>query len=432
MTRKRVPYGELEIAGFDESVKAICGSSHAIVHHRETASYFVLSTDKVNAALADDKSLQSDALPAADPEGALPYDLMDEEEFKWLAAESRITILPQPLSAFPAAIAVYVKSELLDTINMPLPDNLKGEKLNWQELSNQTEQVWTTCASESTVDALMDQWGSMLLQQANSELEDYFSTQRGDVLMEAERLIQMAMFAARSLTLQYAVYVRHAVVIMFSNEQERLGDLCELIKPLFPYWNEGAFLRAAHSLAKSLQITGDVREYAAQVAYDRFTEQPVETDNFATMAEKELQVSQSLLTSSPLTSYPPTLAMSEEASRKVLNDILAISDIEDLHERMRKAKPLINACKKKLTPDTHRWIQQIVEEELKKDPESQLIPLPLGSVAALAVEPAIYNKGVLRAQDGNVKVHRIAFSGSATKYKENGFHPGVLAKMLTV
>ena len=97
----RFPYDEVEIVGFEGTVSAECGRALPIGRHKFTGRFFRLS--------GDDSEIEQEVLYTRD-------------EIDSYVEESRLTLLPKPMPAFPEAVVIYVTEKFLNAADYRLDD----------------------------------------------------------------------------------------------------------------------------------------------------------------------------------------------------------------------------------------------------------------------------------------------------------------------
>ncbi len=187
---------DLEIVGLNGFPSVECGRSLPVVRRKSDGMFSVLKT-------------------VADP-AALSWH--DEEDAAAFAEAKRWTKLREPLP-FPAAcvsgedgrlirqpMMIHVASMLLTAAGLSArPDSYRDESLLWNPLETQHDEIRAACGSAESVEALLDEWGACL---KNRFDEAYpLKTER----VSLKRITDYMLCAARSRTLRWQAYLRHAL-----------------------------------------------------------------------------------------------------------------------------------------------------------------------------------------------------------------------------
>jgi hypothetical protein len=102
---------------------------------------------------------------------------------------------------------IHVASMLLTAAGLSArPDSYREESLLWNPLEQQDDAIRAVCCSADNVEALLDEWGECLKKRFD---EAYLpKTERASL----KRITDYMLCAARSRTLRWQAYRRHALV----------------------------------------------------------------------------------------------------------------------------------------------------------------------------------------------------------------------------
>lgn len=243
---------KVDLVGFDGIVHVECGRSVPIACVREKDLYYRLPID--GATVDPQQTARSMALfSRADIESGLE--------------ERRLTLFPQSLRAFTGAMAIYVTPSLLEAADYELPETFQGEKLPWQWLG--PDNAWATCASESTVEDLLDDWGRSLMFKTIIVLHKFFITRKRHLCEEAERVVNMAWCAARNPHLLADIHLLHGVALINSANPRRVDNLYEdVVRPGYPDWDWETFRILLQRMIDTIILRGDpaTRSTTAEIA----------------------------------------------------------------------------------------------------------------------------------------------------------------------
>jgi len=187
---------DLEIVGLNGVPSVECGRSLPVVRRRSDGMYSVLKT-------------------VADP-AALSWH--DEEDAAAFAESKRWTKLREPLP-FPAAcvsgedgrlirqpMIVHVATVLIAEAGLSArPDRYRGESPVWNPLEQQDDALRAACCSADNVEALLDEWGECLKERFDKAFP--LNTEKASL----KRITDYMLCAARSRTLRWQAYLRHAL-----------------------------------------------------------------------------------------------------------------------------------------------------------------------------------------------------------------------------
>src|SRR5271157_4343028 len=186
----------LEIVGLNGVPSVECGRSLPVVRRESDGMYSVLKTVTDPAALS----------------------WYDEEDAAAFAESKRWTKLREPLP-FPAScvsgedgplirqpMMIHVATELLTAAGLSArPDSYRGESLLWNPLEQQHDEIRAACGSADSVEALLDEWGACLKKRFDEAYRDKAEEK------SLKRIADYMLCAARSRTLRWQAYLRHAL-----------------------------------------------------------------------------------------------------------------------------------------------------------------------------------------------------------------------------
>jgi hypothetical protein len=398
-----IPYEELVIIGFDESVEAACSTSLPIVFHTPTNRYFLLSRCQPEGALPDNRFINIEDIQEGEREGLL-------------------TISPERIPAFHTALGFYVSDEFLDALNMS-PDELmvEREKLKYQQINFESQHVWASFAPEDVVERQMDEWGKRLYDLATDKLVAYLSNSANESLEEAERLLDLGLDAAHDETLCYQLHVLEAVILSFSDNHTALADLCEMTSQLFPsFWDDEAFIRGMKYLTGSLIIRASKNNF-----------------QMSRVAKPEMELTSISRTPFPQYTYSPQgppysdpFVSSEYREppiypyqQKLFDEIKRISR-ENIETRIEQSKNYIEYYSKRLSNNNQL---AAIRRAVKEQDDISHVHLPIVLITALLGEQTIYREGVVTLLGDELSIQLVALSHSIAEYGEFGIEPGPVA-----
>ncbi len=247
---------DLEIVGLNGFPSVECGRSLPVVRRKSDGMFSVLKT-------------------VADP-AALSWH--DEEDAAAFAVSKRWTKLREPLP-FPAScvsgedgrlirqpMMIHVASMLLTAAGLSArPDSYRDESLLWNPLETQHDEIRAACGSAESVEALLDEWGACL---KNRFDESYLKTERASL----KRITDYMLCAARSRTLRWQAYLRHALVQQPEGVEQTFKFFTKNEFPEVP-WNE--FLGAIKALGEVLAATPSPPITARTKLRDIATRRPI-------------------------------------------------------------------------------------------------------------------------------------------------------------
>jgi len=187
---------DLEIVGLNGVPSVECGRSLPVVRRESDGMYSVLKTVTDPAALS----------------------WYDEEDAAAFAESKRWTKLREPLPFRASYVSgedgplirqpmmIHVAIELLAAAGLSArPETHSGESLLWNPLEQQDDEIRAACCSADCVEALLDAWGACLKKRFD---EAYLlKTEKASL----KRITDYMLCAARSRTLRWQAYLRHAL-----------------------------------------------------------------------------------------------------------------------------------------------------------------------------------------------------------------------------
>src|SRR5271157_6072218 len=188
---------DLEIVGLNGVPSVECGRSLPVVRRKSDGMYSVLESVKNPGRLS----------------------WHDEEDAAAFAETKRWTKLREPLP-FPTScvsgedgrlirqpMMTHVASMLLTAAGLSArPDSYREESLLWKPLETLHDEIRAACGPAESVEALLDEWGECLKKRFD---EAYLlKTERASL----KRITDYMLCAARSRTLRWQAYLRHALV----------------------------------------------------------------------------------------------------------------------------------------------------------------------------------------------------------------------------
>ena len=227
-------FSDLEIVGLNGVPSVECGRSLPVVRRKSDGMYSVLKT-------------------VEDPAGLSWH---DEEDATAFAKSKRWTKLREPLP-FPTAcvsgedgrlmrqpMMIHVATVLLAAAGLGArPDRYRGESLLWNPLEQQDDALRAACCSADSVEALLEEWGACLKKRFD---EAYLlKTEKASL----KRITDYMLCAARSRTLRWQAYLRHALVQQPEGVEQTFKFFTKNEFPEVP-WN--GFLGAIKALGEVL------------------------------------------------------------------------------------------------------------------------------------------------------------------------------------
>jgi len=102
-------------------------------------------------------------------------------------------------------MVIFENETLLDVADrIPKPDHHNGEYLHWQPLKKDHPDYFAACASESAVEAMLNDWAEGLLKRFDAMMGAH--RHRTDL----KRIADFALCATRSRTLRWKAFIRYA------------------------------------------------------------------------------------------------------------------------------------------------------------------------------------------------------------------------------
>lgn len=213
---------DLDIVGFIGSVLVDCARNQAVAQLRGTDKCFRL------AASGEIKRNQQ------------YYSSVELGNFSSLRM---LTLLPKPVPGTLESMVVYVTRRFLEVFDYQGPEDLSGS-FDWQRLSpdldyqNETneslneknrlqEGAWAASADRGVIEIEMNRWARRLIRLAADKMLDYYAKHNSYLREEAEQIINMALYAARSRLLRAHAYVYYGAIIIESDTEDRLDRLFE-------------------------------------------------------------------------------------------------------------------------------------------------------------------------------------------------------------
>jgi len=240
---RRIPYVELEIVGFNETVKEVpCARVSPVVRHISTNDFFPLLT-------GDEADAEVDVW-------------WTRAELESLRVESHVTLLPEsdPVPAFPSAMMLYATSDLLAATESELPASFNEEKLHKWTLPHNGSETMVICASSKTIEDLMNDWALRLMGKTTRLLVDFFAhkdkglhKEAEQSRKEAEKSARMARSAAIDRALRSRVLLRLGVSLIHSETPERWDNLRAIVLRTFPDWKSETLDEQLALFVKSLR-----------------------------------------------------------------------------------------------------------------------------------------------------------------------------------
>jgi len=101
---------------------------------------------------------------------------------------------------------IHVATALLAAAGLSArPDSYRGESLLWNPLEQQDDAIRSACCSADNVGALLDEWSECLKERFDTSFP--LKTARASL----KRITDYMLCAARSRTLRWQAYLRHAL-----------------------------------------------------------------------------------------------------------------------------------------------------------------------------------------------------------------------------
>ena len=187
---------DLEIVGLNGFPSVECGRSLPVVRRKSDGMYSVLKTVADTAALSwhdeEDAAAFAESKSWTKLREALPFpaSCVSGEDGR---------LIRQPMM-------IHVATVLLTAAGLSArPDSYRDESLLWNLLETQHDEIRAACGSADSVEALLDEWGACL---KNRFDEAYLlKTERASL----KRITDYMLCAARSRTLRWQAYLRHAL-----------------------------------------------------------------------------------------------------------------------------------------------------------------------------------------------------------------------------
>jgi hypothetical protein len=242
----RIPYDELEIVGFNETVKEVpCARVCPVVRRTTTDDFFPLLTATGGA------------------------DVWTRAELESLRVENHVTLLPESerIPAFPSAMMLYATSAFMAATESELPASFNKEKLHKWTLPHNGSETMVICASSKTIEALMNDWAERLMSKTTRLLIQFFAHQYSRLdkeaeqsRKEAEKLARMARSSAINRTLRSRVLLRLGVSLIYSETPERWDNLRAIVLRNFPGWKSETLDEQLALFVKRLRMQIPQRE----------------------------------------------------------------------------------------------------------------------------------------------------------------------------
>jgi hypothetical protein len=228
-------HSAFEIVGFDGSVPAVhCGTARPFAHLKNTATFYRLS----NGDLPGPTSAS-----------------YNETEVEGLQKAGHVTFLPLPLPVNQGALVLFVSQSFLSAGDIERPSKWHGQMLPWLSMSVRGEAFWFTSATDSVLIHLADSWAQVLMEKSTTILiallRPIHPAQSAD---SAERLLRMALHAARHHVLRERVYIRLGLSLLLSERLDSLCDTYRVIQRRYPHWSWDSFLEQVRSFADLLRL----------------------------------------------------------------------------------------------------------------------------------------------------------------------------------
>ncbi len=162
---------------------------------------------------------------------------------------------------------IHVASMLLTAAGLSArPDSYRDESLLWNPLETQHDEFRAACGSAESVEALLDEWGECLKKRFD---EAYLLKPERAPL---KRITDYMLCAARSRTLRWQAYLRHALAQQPEGVEQTFKFFTKNEFPEVP-WNE--FLGAIKALGEVLAATPSPPITARTKLRDIATRRPI-------------------------------------------------------------------------------------------------------------------------------------------------------------
>lgn len=224
----------LVVVGLNGAANVECGRSLPIVRRKSDGAHAVLDLSVPDAPLTWYAEGQATDMLATGRWTRLVSPLM--LPYGCLDATGRQLVV-QPMM-------VFVDETLLDVADrLPHPAVFSDERLMWRRFESRSENVQAACASATTVERLLDLWGSSLLQRFDAMFR---AGRDRDYL---RRIADFALCAARNRLLRWRAYTYYATV----QDSDRVRSTFDtFIQREFPEADWSKFLDATSSLREYL------------------------------------------------------------------------------------------------------------------------------------------------------------------------------------
>lgn len=233
-------YDDLAIVGFDGMVLSDvhCDESLAIVQSKSDSNFAVLSSD------SDGKSELS---------------WFGSDDLQRLLSESRLTLLPEPVEAFPGAVVLYATEELLRDSGYQANRPTEYEPLHWQRLRETDQPTLACCISRDACKDLLNHLTKHLLTVIDENLIEAFVKKERVLYSSAKATAEMALDAVRDKHLAESIYLRLGVAMFRYDGMEQLLSLYSLISSKYPKWRKESFLSQVIDYAEIVRAAANFR-----------------------------------------------------------------------------------------------------------------------------------------------------------------------------
>ena len=225
---------DIEIIGFDGTVRVECARESAVARHKKTGRYFRFPIS------------ETDQQPTE----------YGKDELVAFRDEHRLTLLPNPVAACEHAMVIYVTGRFLEVYGRENSNDL-CEQWQWQKLecAPAKASAWAAVVSAEELEERMNTWASDLQNESERLLEDFFLSKNETSRSSAENVADIALCAARDSNLRFEIYVRYGAAISLSARHQRTDSLLRyFIAREYPKINQETYFQRVSTLVSSLKV----------------------------------------------------------------------------------------------------------------------------------------------------------------------------------
>ena len=240
------PEGDIAVVGFDGAARAVCGWAAPLVRRRMTEDacvteeYFLLP-------VADIAKTGKRAELVSDVQNYTPRDSATEAQVALDYKYRRKTRLPEPFhSVQPGRLILYVKRELLEAADLPLPTEWEVDVEHLQKLTDDCFLLYIRYERvhhrmRQMVEALQEKAVRLLvrynvIQKSLGKLDDREDAGRrkqneaecSEIVQKVERIAEMALVADYTHQFRSQIRMNQALAFLYSSNPGRLDQLWEM------------------------------------------------------------------------------------------------------------------------------------------------------------------------------------------------------------